>query len=136
MLETLIVVGIFALLSGVVAIVGIDSITRATAHGERDLFVSLLISARAQSLANINERAHGIHIGGPEYVLFEGSLYDASDPANVSVPRESAVTVTGPVDIIFDRLSGSVSTDVGTVTFVEGTSSTTVEINAFGRIEW
>ncbi len=135
LLEMLVVMGVVSVLFAMSAIAGIDTIARSTVASERDLLVSLLETARMQALANIHESPHGVHVSAATFVVFEGASFDPSDPLNRSVPRETAVSVSGSDDIIFEQLSGDV-TDEGVMTLSDSQSSMSIDINDNGRIEW
>ncbi len=138
LIEILVVIGLFILIFSLSAFVGFDSIARSTVAGERDSLTSLLASARAHAISNVNEKKHGVHIDEdePDFVLFEGDSYSAGDPNNRPVARTSAVSVSGPGDIIFEQLSGDVITGVGTTTLSDGSKTAEININSVGRIEW
>ncbi len=137
-IELLVVVAIIALLAAVGGLIGFDALGRSSVHSERDLLVSLLTSARARALANVNEKGHGIHINLNEFVIFEGTTYNISDPKNRSVGRNTGVTVTtvpANADIIFNQLSASVVIPVG-ISLTQGGQTDAVDINSQGRVEW
>jgi prepilin-type N-terminal cleavage/methylation domain-containing protein len=136
LIEVLIVIALLALAAGATLIIGTDSIGRATASRERDMVASLLHTARAEALANVDEKKHGVHVGSDSYVLFSGNSYSAGASDNREFPKEGAVTVSGPSDIIFDALSAKVGTGVGTLLFTDSAASASVSINAVGRIDW
>jgi prepilin-type N-terminal cleavage/methylation domain-containing protein len=136
LIEILVVIGLFLLIFTLSTFVGFDSIARSTVFGDRDIFVSLLTTARAHALGNVNQKPQGVHIGLTNFVLFEGSSYSTSSTQNRPVPRTSAISITGPTDIIFDQLSGNVSTGLGTTTLSENAKTAEININAVGRIEW
>jgi prepilin-type N-terminal cleavage/methylation domain-containing protein len=136
LIEVLVVIALLGVVASFSVLMGTDALARATAHSERDLVVTLLEGARARSLANIDETPHGLHIDASSYIVFMGSAYSAGDPDNESTPKDSAVTVSGPTDIIFDPLSGNVGTGEGTLLFADGTSEASIDINEQGRIDW
>jgi prepilin-type N-terminal cleavage/methylation domain-containing protein len=137
---------VIALMSGVMAfsvVLGIDSIERSSVVEERDLFVSLLLTgARAQAMANVGETAHGIHIDtiNHEYILFNGTTYVAGASGNRVTPFSNTnLSIThssGNTDIVFEALSGNVSTGAGTITLRGANAIQEIEINESGRINW
>jgi hypothetical protein len=124
-------------------VMGMQSVARSSVAEERDLFVSLLLSgARAQAIANVKETAHGIHIDNinKEYVLFEGTTYTPGSASNRMTPfTNDELTITngsGENDIIFEPLSGNVSTGAGTITIEGYGVRSTIAINEVGQINW
>jgi len=134
-IEILVVVAIIALLASVGTIMGFDTIGRASVHSERDLFVSLLTSARARALANVNESAHGIQINTNDFTIFEVPLSGVVTNQRV-IARSSNITIAVGTSIIFDQLRANVSTGVGSYTMSDGTQTASVIINSEGRIDW
>lgn len=136
-IEILIVLGLIALLAGVGAVIGFDAVGRATAAGERDILVSLLVSARTKAMANVGEIEHGVYISPTEFILFDGASYGSSDPAtHRPVDRTGAVSVTGDTEVVFSQLSGGVAAGDRSITLTDGASDAVIDINSAGRIEW
>jgi prepilin-type N-terminal cleavage/methylation domain-containing protein len=138
LIEVLVVLGVFAAVAAFSLFMGIDAIARGSALSERDTLVSLLTSARTAGLANINERPHGVRIDATHFTRFEGVSYDSFPSTRKSVPRNAAVSVSGPalpVDIVFSQLAAT-TTGYATITLTEAPASYTVDINSMGRIEW
>lgn len=136
LIEVVFVIALIALAVSFSVLIGLDSVSRFVAIGERDLVVTFLVTARTHALTNVDEGAHGLHIDGASYVLFTGDSYDPGDPDNRSYVRDGAITITGPEDIIFEPLSGSVNTGTGTLIFTDNAQSAEIVINEEGRIEW
>lgn len=143
LIEVLIVIALTSIVLSMGMIIGQSSIGRSYALNERDTLVSFLTTARAQSLANINESAHGVHITATSTTLFEGQSYTLRNKAldkisprtpNISVIAPSLYTV--PYSIIFSQLGGDVTTGSGTTTITDGASSSTIIISSGGRINW
>jgi len=136
-IEILVVVAIIALLASVGTIMGFDTIGRASVHSERDLFVSLLTSARARALANVNEKPHGIRIEPSKFIIFERSTYGFADPADREMNRNSFI-VSNPAtaEVVFSQLSANVSSGAGQYILSDGTQSAVIDINSEGRIDW
>lgn len=130
-------IGIAALFSTTYTL---NSIGQSAVAEERDLFVSLLLrGARSEALANAHETNHGIHIDTHQYVLFEGTSYSADDSQNKIIPFTSndiTVSNSNGTDILFDQLSGEVSTGAGVVTLSNGEQSKTITIRQTGQIDW
>lgn len=128
-------VAIVVIAGATTSFIGFDSIGRANAHSERDVLVSLLMTARTRAQSNVNQSAHGIHIGTTQYTLFQGTTYNALDPLNRDYPRETGTTLSGATDIVFSQLSGDVATP-GTITITAGAQSTSIAVSNRGQIEW
>ena len=75
LIEVLIVIALVGIILSMGMLIGQSSIGRSYVYSERDALVSLLTTARAQSLANMNESAHGVYISSTSTTLFEGSSY-------------------------------------------------------------
>jgi prepilin-type N-terminal cleavage/methylation domain-containing protein len=136
LIEVLLVIALLTIAAGATLIIGTDSIGRSTARSERDLVVTLLQTARAEAMANTDEVPHGLHVGSDAYFLFKGASYVSSDPTNRSYVKEDAVLVSGPTDIVFEQLSGSVTTGGGTLLFTDSGQTASTSVNAEGRIDW
>ncbi len=142
LIEILIVLGLVGVIASFGVIMSYSSISRVNSSQERDLLVSLLLSgARAEALANIDEKDHGVHIQDDKYILFEGSSWGSATNKR-DVIRNSVVKITGPsgilppFDVIFTRLSGNVSAGDGTITLTGNGQSIDFTINKVGRINW
>ncbi|MBI3589350.1 MAG: prepilin-type N-terminal cleavage/methylation domain-containing protein [Candidatus Liptonbacteria bacterium] len=139
MIEIVMVVAIVAFLAGLGLWVGMDVYRSYSYRSERSTFVSALQKARLESMVNINEVKHGVHIEPNEYVIFQGSAYVSADPFNQVIIPSGAVTLAGnpalPRDVVFDQLSG-VTASVGTLTISDGVRSTVISINNEGQISW
>lgn len=136
LIELLIVVAIITLLASVGAIMGLDAVTRKSLASERDTLVTLLTIARARSLANINQTPQGIHTETNNFVLFEGLAFNPSNPKNTEIKKTSSVSISGPEDVVFENLSAEML--VGAQTFILGNNSTSssININIHGQINW
>ena len=143
---TLIEITIVLGLVGVIAAFGVamsySSLSQTTVTQERDLFVTLLLRAtRAAAIANMEEAPHGVQIDNAShrYILFTGNTYSASDPNNRAIPYTSdliTVTNTGGNTIVFEQLSGKVSTGAGTISISNGNATQEIIIRESGQIDW
>ncbi len=143
MLEVLVVMGIFVLVSGFALLFSMDSFRGSTFQGDRDLLVSLLQRARAQSVSNMctavgctDGKSHGVAVVGDTYVLFEGGSYATRTTAADSVFSSSqTVTRSGDTEVVFSQLAGTTTAQkVFTLNYGSLVSAITVEPN--GRIWW
>lgn len=104
--------------------------------------LSLLRDARARTLSSQLNTTYGVHFEETKAVLFKGAAYSASDPANESYifatsVKISAINFGGPVDIVFQRLTGTASAS-GTVTLQskkDQLSTKTITILATGSAQ-
>lgn len=143
MLEVVVVMAIFILVTGFTLLFTMDAFRGSTFQSDRDLFVALLQRARAQSISNICNAAgctdgkpHGVKINGSTYVLFEGESFAARDASADSLFDASvAVTRSGDTEVVFTQLAGT-TTVAREFVFKnsEHISTTTVWTN--GRIFW
>lgn len=143
MLEVLVVMCIFVLVTGFALLFSVDSFRGSTFQGDRDLFVSLLQRARAQAISNIcsastctDGKPHGVAIVGNTYVLFEGSSFATRTAEADSVFGASqSVTHAGDTEVVFGQLTGTTTAQKKFMhTSARHVSTTTVESN--GRIFW
>ena len=80
--------------------------------------------------------AYGIHIDSNQYVLFNGTSYDALDPSNFKVSLPSNMQFISPgSNIIFSRVSGDISA-AASIQLQDTTNSNTktIQINKYGVI--
>ena len=135
LIEILITLGIFVILASLGLYVSLDSYRSYTFSSERDALVSLLLKARNQSMNNIDELPHGVHIGSQSFTLFEGVTYSVSNPKNNIIARNAAISVNGLTDVNFSQLSGDPSL-IGSITLSYGARTAIISIENEGRINW
>ena len=109
---------------------------------ERHTLATLLQTARAAAVYNINEVPHGVAINPADhphsYVLFEGEEYDSA--VSKDVIDQAYTFEIGPGSartFVFAQLSGDVK-DPGSVIFRDATRGIeeSVTVNGEGGIEW
>lgn len=142
-MEVVLVLAIVGGAPGIGAILHGDTLLRSEVHRERDTFVStLLMTARARALAQLQGEPHGIYIDTvkKEYVLFRGDTYDAARPTNQIIPFQNpTATITEPdglTTIIFAPRTGHLLTGAGTYTVSVHNHGLSVSVNAVGQIDW
>ena len=135
LLEIIIVIAIVAVVASFGASFSMNSISRSSLLSERDLLVSLLTQARAESLANVNESAHSVYIDTDSYVLYEGATYDVGNATNRVVPKVSSAAITGIDTVTFEQLTANVAS-AGIMTVEGDAQSYDIEVNSVGRINW
>ena len=107
--------------------------TSSSFNAEYDLLTGILQKARSQSLNNINQLPHGVHIASDEYILFEGTSFDPSDPANIEFEADSQVANSGINEVIFSQLSGDANI-VGDISLSGYNRIESIHINNEGGI--
>lgn len=138
MIEVLITLGIFILVSTIGVVISISSYQRVNFRTDLATSATMLQKARSASMSNVGESAHGVYFddANKRFVLFRGTSYAARVPAyDVAVGHGKALGVT-PTNssVVFTQLSGGTS-DL-TLTFNDGVRSGTIEINKDGGINW
>lgn len=137
MIEMLMFIGILALIISFGLFLSIDFYKGYAFHYEKNLLISALQTARSRAMGNINRQPHGVYFENGNYIIFQGTGYDANDPNNQKIPATQAVNVWGfPLQgIVFKQLSGEVDNS-SIINLSFGASSGIVEINNQGRINW
>ena len=129
------VLGLFAILGAMTAVVGSSDLRGSALHSERDLAVNLLQKTRARALANIGEHKHGVYIdnAGGQYIVFAGNSFDtATDKEEIPFYSDN-VTKTNAWEVVFSQLDGQ-ATVTGDLQ-INGIS-TVISINPEGQISW
>lgn len=135
LIEILLVIALVGLLSGFTIVAGTDFYRGYAFRSEVDLAVAALQKARSQALSNLNQTAHGVHLAGDGYTVFEGPTFNPAAPTNALVPIQWAAAPADPVDISFEQLSATTAS--ATVVLTDGHSRTVrITVNREGRISW
>lgn len=152
LIEIIIVIGLITIMSGFAVLVGQESYRGYTFRSTRDLLVSTLLRARAQSINNVclgslctDGKPHGVRIltdaSGhmTTLVIFQGGTYAATDTLNSSIAIGSnisgAIFLNGLQEISFEQLSGNANA-TGTITLSDTAQSSTITIGSEGQIFW
>lgn len=92
---------------------------------------------RDQAQAGKNDADWGIRQFGTFYVLFEGPSYAARDAAeDTTVNLESGLTINGPAELVFSKLTGNASTTtVAILTISRDLISIPIYVDYLGKIE-
>lgn len=142
LIELVIVIAMVGVITSFSVVISLGSLSKSTLSQERDLFVTLLLhSTRAASIANIEGTSHGVYIDdiNHQFVLFNGTTYSSGAPSNRVIPYNSntiSVSNSGGNTIIFEQLSGSVTTGAGMITMTNGGSNQSIIIRDVGQIDW
>jgi len=113
LIEMLIVIGLMLALVFLSLGLSLNNYLGDAARAERSQLITVLQTARADALNNVNQEAHGVALHPADhptsYVLFEGDSYAAGDVAKRQIFDEAyslELTATAPKEIIFCQLSG------------------------------
>lgn len=135
LIETLFVVGLLATLFAITVPVTFDFYVQYQLRSERENFLALLRESRNRALVGRNASSHGLFIASGSYTLFQGPSYASRSTAqDQTFSKPAAVSITGPSEVTFQRLSGTVSSASFSVTSTE--AAFTVSINSQGMIDW
>jgi len=120
-LELLIVFAVLFILATIVVYAASNFKKQALLTEAKTKALAELNLARSQTLGSEAKNNYGLHFESGKIVRFRGQSYSASDPLNEEILLPpgvliNAVSLGGPVDIIFERLTGRASA-AGTVTF-------------------
>lgn len=133
--EILIAMAILAVLAGLGMFLSFDFYRGYAFRYERNILVSIMQKGRSMAMNNINESAHGVHIGSNAYILFQGGSFDSADPLNIEIPISNGMTLGGSNEILFQQLSGDVPAP-GSITLTNGVQTATISVNDEGSINW
>jgi len=143
--EVLVVMGIVALGLGMAAAFGLSDYHAYDFRAERNLAVSILQKARAQSMSNINDKPHGVFIdtANNQYVIFEPdpnpiflpSGYNLSAGSNEYINfLNSSISHTDMTYVVFSPIDGQTTFDVDHLS-LDGIKSV-IYVNSEGQIRW
>lgn len=142
LIEVLLVMGMFVIISSFGLLVSMESYRGATYHSDRDLLLALLQRARAQAINNLcygsdceDGKPHGVHIQPDKYILFQGAVYDAGDEMNSSFETDVNVTHSFNGDFIFTQLSATTSGPI-TITLSGESKTSEITVSPLGQISW
>ena len=120
LIEVVIVMALVVLVAGFGLFVSMESYRGYSFRTERDNLIGTLQEARSEAVNNMcfgasctDGRAHGVHIGVNQYVLFQGESYASRDASadEVITARYNGLAAEAPsfTDIVFSRLAGTSS---------------------------
>ena len=143
LIEVLIVLGLFALIAGLILSSGLRTHSGFTVKDDEDLAIATLQKARSQSMHGICEGsacvgalAHGVHVAPHALIIFQGSSFDASKSTNESMPAQSVATGFAGGDILFAPLSGNVQATGTIIIFDSGSTTAILTVGTGGQIIW
>lgn len=137
LMEILVVMGIMVVLSTLGLLVGLDFYKSYAFNSERDLVVSMLQKARNQSLANINQKPHGVKIEPGKYIVFEGLSYATRiQSADQEFLAHPGIQTDPPnMEVVFEQLSGDAIPSLN-FQLKNDKRSEPIEVNSEGGINW
>ena len=137
LLEILIVLGLMVVIIGIGSFAGVNFYKTFALNSERDIVVSSLVKARNKAMNNFNESQQGLHIDATGYTIFQGSSYALRNQTyDELMSKNNFVTSSGLQDIVFDKLTGNLTTAEGSIVLSTSDGSRTISLNNEGRIDW
>jgi len=130
-------VAIIVIISGLGLFVGLDFYKTFALNSERDIVVGIIMKSRNKAANNFNESPHGVYVDVSGYTIFQGATYASRDQSyDEMIKRNSVVTASGLQEMVFEQLSGGLTTAEGDITLSNGAKSVTISMNNEGRINW
>lgn len=137
LIELLIVVAIVIIISCLSLFVGLDFYKSHALSSEREVVVNILMKARNNALNNVNQSPHGVYIDSNGYTIFQGSSYAMRDMNyDEFIDINAVITSSGLQEIVFEQLSGDLTTPEGSINLTSNERSVTISLNNEGRINW
>ena len=140
--EALVVIAIFATLTGLIVLNARTAQVRTDLNRERDGFISYLRLAQSNAMTGKDSEDHGIHIETDSYTTFTGTYSEGADgnfviDLPVSLQFQNISLNGGGDDIIFSPPKGETTT-YGTVDLYseELDKSAQITINQLGIITY
>lgn len=137
MLEILTSIAVIAVV--VVIVVSALAVFRRSAdlNSAVDGVYAQLREARRRTIESKDASRWGVHVESSRTTLFKGATYSSGAADNEVSGLPSTVTIAGPTDIVFKRLSGDTdNSGTLTLTSIQDTSKTkTIIIRSSGLIE-
>lgn len=139
LIEILVSFGILIILAVMGLFLSMDFFRGYSFNYEENILIAALQKARSESMANINESAHGFYFDAVnnQYVIFQGNNYGTRNALlDETFPAAKIISVSGiPSEgIVFEQLSGDcLPADI----IISGNSkSKTIQVNKEGTISW
>lgn len=140
-LEVLIVLGILAVIATFLVGALVEFRTTSAVVEAKSEIIGILRDARVRTLASRNNTNYGVHFEETKVVLFDSDTYNPLAPNNETYQlyssRIAAIALGGPLDVVFERLSGIASAN-GTIVLTATNNSSkteTITILATGVIQ-
>lgn len=136
LIEILLVIGLLSVVIATGAFADINFYNQEIRISEQAILISILQKARNESMNNIHNSPHGIHIQNNTYVLFYSMPYDENETSNQTIQRNPNITITGLEEIIFEQLSGNTQ-NTGTIAMKDEVGvEKLIFISSNGLIDW
>ncbi len=135
LIEILIALTIVALTVGVGLPVSLSSYRISIFREDLRLVTRLLGEARTQAMQYQEATSHGVKIEPSQVISFTGPHYTARLISNRLFPIDLKLEDKDDAEIVFQPLTGSLSQSLS-LTFTNGTTSKTININAEGVIDY
>ena len=129
----------FALIGGLVLPMTMDAYHSYNFKSEQNLVLSLLQKARSQSMSNINQVPHGLHVNQSlhQYTLFQGVDYTHRDTGfDLVYDGSTNYSLSGLSDVIFTQLSGDSNTAGNIILDDRIHPQAKIILNNEGQINW
>lgn len=137
LIEILVVVAIMVMIIGMGFSINFDFYKTYALSSERDIVIGVLMKARNKAANNFNQSAHGVFVNQNGYTMFQGPSYVSRNTSyDELIKRNNSVAVSGIQEIIFEQLTGSLTSSAGDVTLDNGAKSVNISLNSEGRINW
>lgn len=111
LIEIIVVLTIISFIAGLALVISMDSYGSHNSKIEQDKLLGVLQKARSQSLANMNQKPHGVYFdaSSTQYTLFQGPDY-ASRDTSFDLPftlLNPPYSLSGATSVVFSQLTGT-----------------------------
>ena len=142
LIELIIVIGVLALLTGLASLSIVSYGQSADTETTKNIIRESLKQARANSMADVDEKVWGVHFESDRLVIFADADggFNPSDPNNATKPFANHTSALwnltgGGANVEFVKRTGETITD-GTITVSgSGQGTKTININSEGMVE-
>ncbi len=136
LLELLIVIAIFFLLTAITLPVGWNFYKIQILNKTQDEIVSFLKLARNNALAQKNNSDFGVYIAKEQIVLFQGASYDSRQAdKDIMFPVSKIISFSGLSEIDFNSYNAQPS-QFGLITISLENQQRLIQINELGTIDY
>ena len=142
LIEMLIVMGVVSILIAFSLFIDLNDFRGDAFRSETNMIVTVLQTARADALNNIDQSAHGVEIYPSDhpgsYVIFEGLIYSPTSTTNEVIDASYQLNISsGSIrEVDFGQLSGDAINGDIIVEDPQRKITKDISINSEGRISW
>lgn len=137
LIEILLVVTLFALISAMTIPFGIDFLSRDRVSITRDILVNSARTAQHNAINMRDDDDWGIEILQEEIVVYKGNDYATRDSAYDSVTSiPSGVAISGSQGVFYKKLDGEPSTTATFTISGASNSGSAVQIDQYGKVTY